>query len=89
MESKHRFLLFKAEYYQEYLLYLLATTLVQVNHRAQVHLSVAADCPTHCNITPTHHSKEEVKNTKREDVLVSNSVLLKASNAILLRENKC
>lgn len=63
--------------------------LVQVNHKAEVHLLQAADCPNHSNITPTHHGKDEVKNTKLEDVLVSNSFLLKASNAVLLREIKC
>ena len=62
---------------------------VQLNHKAQVHLSEAADCPNHSNIPPTQHGKDEVKNTKHKDVLVSNSFLLKASNAALLREIKC
>lgn len=34
----------------------------------QVHLSVAGDCPNHSKITSTHHSKDEVKNTKHEAV---------------------
>lgn len=63
--------------------------LIQVNYKAQVHLLEAADCPNHSNITPTHHGKDAVKNTKQEDVLVNDSFLLKASNGVLLREIKC